>query len=643
MREWVLDTDAFSNDFRVKGEDWWAFPQNTQRKARPATQAPSTYKESASAAPGGWVLVDAEFLEERTSRCTEEKIIQYFNGRIPQWSDVLSGYIPEREIVDNIIQLLRNGVEAKASTLCLLLGAGGEGKSTAFLQIVTRLVQENIATVFWRYDPDETLPQSFINSLDGDRCYIFCTDEANSLIRDVEKIVTSPNRRDNLHFFLASRDTDWIESQGYNISWAQLISYGERRMSGLSEIDAVKIIDAWTRFGEKGLGKLANSTKEEAVELLLEAARLEASSTSGAFLGAMLRVKVGAALKDHVGTLLARLESMKLPNTNAVSLLEAFAFIAIPHAENILFLSKPVLSRVLSLDDSRIRRHVINPLGEEAAVANGSLILTRHRAIAEAASEILLEKHDYNLDEILCDLIRAALLANEEGAIVPHLRDWRYLSGKYFENGNQILGIALGETAVKSDPHNVFLIVKLAQLYRQSDAPERGAKLFRSAIGSADGNRAFYTEWATCERSLSNSAFSVWLNALSLADGVELRPPDVRDVGYGLIGLLVGFVTLYESYANISFLKAAVAAQLLAESVTLHFSAYGELEKIKEKIATLGGDPSRVRSGVIRAIANGVALAHAQVEVELHSSMPNIDDVKFEWLRGMSRMESRRF
>jgi hypothetical protein len=584
----VLDADAFPDSLRAVGSDVWILPTHSSITKDQQTLGGVAKKEKSKISPpDGWFILDSVFFDERRQTVTEDRIIQYFEGRVPQWEDILSGSIPERAIVEDLVATILQGFESSEPKLTLLVGAGGEGKSTAFFQTLARIASTKNLKILWRSNPEKPLSPAFMISLMGTGdTWLIATDEGDSLIKDTHESLGSLRPKSNIHFFLACRDTDWIENHGNDVQWNQICEFAERRMKGLEEKDARGIVAAWTKFGSRGLGKLANTSFDDAVKQLVEAAHLEASSNDGAFLGAMLRVRVGLALKDHVAALMARLELREISGMPGKTLLDAFAYIAIPHALNILFLSKSVLSRAIGIEESKVRRRILAPLGEEAAASSaGQFILTRHRAIAEAAMEIASNRFDFDHEDILVDLVRAAIIANDEGSLVPHLSDWRYLSSRLFGQGNQSLGVKLAAAALAADATNSFLAVKLAQLYREAGQAEQSVAVFRRTYVQAKGNRAFYTEWATCEGVIQNRALSVWINAVSMADGTELRPPDVRDVGFGLSGLLVGFLGLNERYKNTLFLEAAVAADRIARRISLPKPAFDEIELHKETIA----------------------------------------------------------
>lgn len=632
---WTLDTDAFPEELRQRGTDLWRF-EFPHIHRNPEHGAPAI--EAADATPEGWTYIDTKFFSERTVTFSEEKVIQYFDGRLPVWEDILTERIPKRTIVTDLFTTIVEGIENRDTQLTLLLGAGGEGKSTAFLQTIRELVkQEKIKRVLWRSNPERPLPVEYVRNLAKDaEPMLVASDEADILVSDVHACVRSLPKMDNIHFLFACRDTDWIQAGGNTPPWSQFIRFVERKMKGLDVHDAREIINAWNRYGAKGLGRLAGMALDSAIDKLLEASRLEASSPDGSLLGAMLRVRVGLGLKDHVAALLARLDSKPIQGASAKTLLDAFAYIAAPHAHNLLFLSKAVLARVLGIDELKLRRRVIGPLGEEAAAAShGQFLLTRHRAIAEAAVEILTSRFNFDDEDLLMELVRAAVSGGPEGVMIPRIADWRYLSSKIFEQGNEALGVKLAAAALGADQTNSFLAVKLAQLYRESGQPESSADVFRRASKEIGENRAFFTEWATCEGKIGNAAASVWLKAISLADSTELRPPDIDDIQFGLIGCAISFKTLYERYQNQAFSTAAFAASTFALKQP---GVTSVVQEIRKEMTSLGVRELKPDEA-FAALQTGIAVAHGQIEIRLEPNIPSSPDkLSFGSLRRYLRL-----
>ena len=630
FEEWVLDTDAFPGS--LKEGDFWHFhqlaPESKGRQKKVIASKPTF------AAPEGWVILDQEFLQERRQEVSAERIVQYFEGRVPQWEDILSGDIPRRAIVDDVAQSIKDGYTRDSAQITLLLGAGGEGKSTAFLQILEKLLESPTMRILWRTNPEKSLHSSNLDGLrKSEFTWLIASDEGDSLISESFEILRSHGRNLKFGILLACRDTDWIEKGGNSFQWGQFSHFVERRMKGLDETDARAIILAWTKYGPKGLGRLAEIPTEQAILDLIEAARLEATTTDGAFLGAMLRVRVGLALRDHVASLMVRLDQSEIRGLHSKTLLDAFSYIVVPHAYNILFLSKSVLARALSMEEGRVRRQVIGPLGEEAAAtATGQAILTRHRAIAEAAMELCSSRFDIDPEDILCDLVRSAIIANEQGDLVPGLAEWRFLSDRIFQLGNQSLGVRLAATAVHADRSNSFLAVKLAQLYRSAGQPEQSVKVFRDAYREARHNRAFYTEWATGEAFLRNPALSAWLSGVSLSDGTENRNPNIRDIGYGLAGSIASFNDLYSDFKFQVYFDAIHACNFVANRIGLTRSAMDEIEKFALDGRSETYNFTSTPQSAITCLSDGYMQAYEQREFEFTPALPQPMNFSFHTL-----------
>src|SRR5205085_6583082 len=140
------------------------------------------------------------------------------------------------------------------------------------------------------------------------------------------------------------RDTDWKGAKGDQLPWGQFVNYSVERLRGLSLEDARSIVESWCEYGNEAMGKLQGMAPEEAAQRLVEESKSETYTEEGAFLGAMLRARFGKGMKEHVKSLLLRLNERTAINT---TLMDAFAYIAALHAENILILSKEVLAETM--------------------------------------------------------------------------------------------------------------------------------------------------------------------------------------------------------------------------------------------------------------------------------------------------------
>ena len=271
----------------------------------------------------------------------------------------------------------------------------------------------------------------------------------------------------------------------------------------------------------------------------------------------MLRLRLGGTLKSRVKAFLYRLQNRKSPD--GVTLLDAFAFIAVPHAYNILCLSKSLLAEVLNCKFSKIKQYYLGPLGDEAAaVSAGQFILTRHRAIAEAALEVLEESFHIDTDEIFIQLVETACYTSRNKHVfIPELRKWRYLSSFFFNRGNEELGIRLAQSALAADQSKFFL-VHLARLLRGASQAELSLELFENFHPKTnDEGRAFYNEWAMSSAVEKMYCSSIYLIAVSISDHVELRK--ISLVKFPLYLLACMFYEVYIEYKIDLFAKACIA------------------------------------------------------------------------------------
>ncbi|WAC18115.1 metallophosphoesterase [Luteolibacter sp. SL250] len=632
LNSWSVDTDHIPEDYQTETPGIFAIPTVYEAK-----KSKSFGPARPEWVPDGWELIDEEFLKRRKRDLSENELLEYFEGRLPNWSDALSQAIPKREIVKELTGMLWNGINSQSSQLLLMIGAGGEGKSTAFLQTLVETQSYSNVKILWRHDPEKDIPFEILERLvNGDQVWVVASDEGDSLINTIKAFLSRYGKTANVQFFITARDTDWINRNGNDVQWSKIANFSLRRLTGLSENDAKSIVEAWTNLGERGLGKLATLKQEEAVESLLKAAQEESESADerGAFLGAMLRVRVGDALKDHVANLMTRLRGVPIRSSKSNSnLLDALIYISAPHAFNLQYLSRSVLAAALELDESHLRREVLKPLGEEAAAeATGDFILVRHRAIAEAAIAVGEERFDYDVENALCDLVSSAIMANENGSSVPHLTDWRYLSGKFASEGNSSFGIRLAKAALKNDPNNSYLLVKLSQLYRDGNQAEQSLKVFRAARIFKNANRAYFTEWAFTEVYMGNQAMSALLNMISVSDNIGARFPTIRDIGFALVGLQFNLIELYQSYNRAVFASGAIAATMAARSISLDHTSFVKLDSKSKEIAEMRRNFDVAPANVLKTIYIALGKCYEQREISQDLDFPSPSELEFKAL-----------
>jgi hypothetical protein len=132
-REWKLTTDAFPNNYL--STDRWIFPfpgqgrsQAVQTAAPPLQPGPAAEAQRAPpSSPTGWAIVDRQFLQERSTEETRDKLLQFYDGRPPTWRLAMSASVPIRATVERLRARFRGLEGSNKPTIVNLLGAGGEG------------------------------------------------------------------------------------------------------------------------------------------------------------------------------------------------------------------------------------------------------------------------------------------------------------------------------------------------------------------------------------------------------------------------------------------------------------------------------------------------------------------------------------
>jgi len=574
--------------------------------------------ESSIKLPPGWVVVNMEVLNPHRTM-SHADTLAYFDGRDPVWADALSPDIPKRAIVGEMLNELTDSKGAGGARVTLLKGAGGEGKSTVLMQVVCALADRDSEwTVAWRRDTERTglPPEDLLRLPRSGRTYLFASDDGDLMASAVFKAVKALNEagRRDVQFLLCSRDVDWRSAKANLHPWeTTATAFVERRMRGFSdERDAEDIVRAWSKYGDAGMGKLKNKTHGQAVSLLIEAASSEEDDREGAFLGAMLQTRFGEGLRGHVKKLLSRLDEKGAPGG---TLMTAFSNIAALHAEKFYILSKPVLADVLGCDVGAVKREVLGPLKEELAArevaaetTSGTIILTRHRVIAETAKAILDVEFDLDFDELYVKLVESARRLRRSDIFVPELRDWHHLSRHFYNTDRKPLGLRLTRLMVESDPTDLFFINQLAGMLRETGAQRESVALYREFPQIEHERRSFFFEWSTSEKSNGNYGLAVWLAGVALADGTATNPLNAERAIYCLNALAHDFGKLFDKHGDPLFIGASGAAAQLGLMLPV-------TTKTDEGERLLRGNQLKSREAGIEDVAPEIALERLQTGI----------------------------
>jgi hypothetical protein len=640
-QEWCLDSAAFPARYRESGTDKWVL-----RVTAASADNEKITKNNVPIQAIGWRILDQQWLSTNLPKPSSDDILAFFDGRSPSWMEALDNSIPRRAIVSDLRQFLVSNDSAHMPCLILLLGAGGEGKSTVLRQLICEIAQMEppIYQILWHEDPEAQLQRDYVKSLPKSTVpWLIASDDADLISKQTYELIKHlrEHGRKDICFLLTARDTDWISCGAHVLNWKQYVRVHERKMKGLTKEDAALIIQAWARFGQRGLGKLAGIPPDQAVEKLAAEAKLEgeAADQEGAFLGAMLRTRFGDDLTGHVLGLLQRLRDRKrLPRG---TLLEAFAYIAALHAENYLILTRDVLARALNCPTlGFLKAQVLTPLGEEAAVGSGgNVILTRHRAIAECAVKLMANKFDIDFDDIYVEIVAAAHELKAQGLFVPNLDKYEALPGHFFQKSRYELGIKLALSLHKRIPENPHFAVNLAKLYRTVGDHEMAAKVYRNSLKSMVKDRVFFRDWAASEVIASNWALVACLIAVSLSDDIESK----LTADWSKRAFLVtskALLSLFEEYQDNIFAHGCYAATLLGLQLTgVALDCTEELAQLQKQMVAREYPRSIIQNPFAMLLA-ALKAAWKSVEITPPNWVKSPENLSFSRLKKLLRLES---
>ncbi|GAA2097899.1 hypothetical protein GCM10009801_68540 [Streptomyces albiaxialis] len=583
-----------------------------------------------------WMTIDDGFLANYRE-ATDQEMVRYFDGAVPTWGTVVAG-APRREAASRITgRLLYEPLPA--STLHLVIGPSGEGKSTLIRQVAADIGGGSPEwRVFWRPPGSDLMPER-VADLDTDRKTLFVSDDAEEIAADCFEIIRRLEHRPDIHFLLAARDTDWLAARADSLPWRTLhLSVHRVPLRGLSEEsgDAQQIVEAWAEY--EALGQLASYNRvEDRARALLEATRgQEASRNDGALLGGMLRVRVGDRLDEHVMDMLRRLVRYRLQN--GTTLANAFVHIAALHAIDVREMSPLILAETLGIDPALVEQDVVRPLGEEAAATRaGDRLLVRHRAIAESAMRVARNLDGMDLKAMYGNLTRAGIRVAKRPRTGVQAKAFRYLSQSL--QSDPQLALASARAAVDEEPDDLRRVVNLFVVLRNNDLHDELSGVaedcldgLRSMVNYAEAARRFFYEWSIAEGQSGNHSIACWLTAVALADLPGVEPlQNQRDVELRTAGFAPGFKAMADRAAGGPFGRGLRAVETLLREWEVSARTRRDLSRYRSVADGLGVpelDPATCRTDLEAAIVG----AWRNRSRNLHATVPRAPDLRFDTL-----------
>jgi SIR2-like domain len=513
----------------------------------------------------GWSSIAGTALEQGGAADDGEAALSFFDGRLPNWQDAVSKVIPKRDVVNTIRNQLGIELRRRVSSLTLIVGASGEGKTTALMQVAAAIALEHPEVVVLYNGEGRLTSVGEVMTLPSSSSYLLVMDDAFRSIERLRDLATRINKDSHkgIHLLLASRDTDWSDVGGFTFGWNRQLPTHIHRLRGISRLDATAIVASWESLGTRALGALSRiEGTSERIETLVQAAADDVGS-DGAFLGALLATRYGPGLSEHIRELLIRLSQRQihfLYGDSDYTLLDAFYLVALPHAAGVRSLSTKVLARALDITEQEAFGSVIFPLGDEAAISyNTENVLVRHHLIARTACDLANDLGGDYLRRATERVVRAAISVIEQTGMTPSLHDLAYLSQHLEEPA---LSIVAAEAAVAASPHRLSYRASLSRAYRLAGRHEDAIRVGRESLPlilTADdaltGARPTFTEWGVAEGNKGRWACNAVLAGVALQDSYNLGNLQVSQAGVAVSCLALAFRRLWESRREFVYLS----------------------------------------------------------------------------------------
>jgi hypothetical protein len=531
-----------------------AFAEKVSRRAIRRRANPA---QSDQVADQSWEQLRRDKLDALTAAAWDEHLLGFIDGRDPEWGDIVGGRAPERVIVTAMRKEMARRLRQSDSGISRIAGSGGEGKSTALMQLVNHIVRDGIRpTVLWRAGPERSLPWLLMRSAPSDRPLVIVSDRAHELkpllgrqqVR-TRLAVESRDRDAPTHLLLCATDADW-GLRNDRIAWMGCVEHEPWTIAGLSLVDAARLVRALTQMPDpqRALGLLAALPNDDArAHALVRIAQERMHrGDDGAFLGALLKTRTGGSVEDHV---LSRLETFaQTPMWTGHDALTIYLHAAVLQVYGFGPIGRDTLASALDVNlatlDPLLRQAVSSELEVRGEGARARYRI-RHDAIARAAWKIVLNRAEWRAiaRTVLFDTVRAVVTLYPDGWQDPLLREIFYLSDRLLDQDADF-AIAAAEGAYSGAPNNPFLLSKLAWALREgrgrqgareaSELIASQAPSFETWPGGESDLAGLIVEWAACagtaDTTVVSAERSLFLAGLGMTD---VYHPDGAAEGYG--------------------------------------------------------------------------------------------------------------
>lgn len=208
---------------------------NKEREVRKQSQ----YKDYVNR----WTVYDSSVIEELKNQYVDDEMLkEYYNGLPCRMEYILAGKTVEREAVRQIMEDEILGHNLKSHIA--ILDAGGEGKTTALMQLVVKLVESGKRVYFSQDAPELHIENTVFDDND-----IIVIDNANHVKNIYDLLLTAANK--GVRVIFAARANEW-EMQKINVDIIRNIKgYNLSDFSLREKQDFARLLSGYTQLSEK--------------------------------------------------------------------------------------------------------------------------------------------------------------------------------------------------------------------------------------------------------------------------------------------------------------------------------------------------------------------------------------------------------
>ena len=600
----------------------------------------------------GWTTVSPDMLSSYNRAVSKASALTFIDGRNPSWQDAVSPYVAKRELAHTIYNHLKQTIPSKESSVDLVLGASGEGKSMVALQLAALAVEDgNFGAKVLVLSGDYFGSDDVVFQLPESESYVLIIDDAYRFNSRIQEVVGRIHRqaRGRMHFVLFSRDTDWHNSGAGGFSFSAYLRARNHILRGLTRADARSMVLTWENLGPEGLGELSTlASTDDRVDHLLEVSQgLALDATKRSLLGALLATRYGAGLRDHILQLMTRLQGRLIRSGRQETLLDALLILSLPYAYEVVDLEPALLADVFGLDWPEVVSRILEPLGDEAAVAyNSGRVVVRHEMIASAVVDIALE-WQLDMNGALSRLVTSAARRIARDGYSPRAGSIAYIASRITDLPQ--LAIAAAVAANAAVPNRLSYVTHLSAALRRYGQAPRAAEIneanvrLLSNVTNSDQARAYLTEWGVVEGNNGHWARNAVLVAMALQDSTSLGSIGGEQSKRALSCLLLALRRLDEIEPQEELVRGMAAASVLLRVFGVQDATSRSWLRAAERVIDSRGIayPSIDDGQVLaKSLRQATAASRGRIESALPAGLPQQGGTYADLTRYASRVSS---